>query len=327
MRVLFQARSDIFSSPAGDTIQFNETRRWLLKLGVAVDISFEFTCSLDCYDIIHIFNATTCLNAQRYFRNAERQKKAIVISPIYWTPIIRDKGKSLIRLEILKHASAILPNSLAEKNILVNEFRLVDNIFIIPNGVNSDIYAPPDLFFEQTGIQEEFAICVGRFSRRKNQLALIEALFNDPVKLVFVGDVVDSRYFNVCDEYLKKRPDWLHIRTLDREEIFSAFSAAKTNICVSVFETPGLVNLEAGLMGCNLVSSGTGSQEEYFGNFAYICNHHDKESIRWAVFAAMANETNPHLRDYIIENYTWEIAAKKTLEAYEYVIKKQAAST
>lgn len=56
MKVLFQTRTNLYSSPGGDLIQIQKTKQFLEKLGVIVDISLEFEPDLSEYDIVHIFN-------------------------------------------------------------------------------------------------------------------------------------------------------------------------------------------------------------------------------------------------------------------------------
>ena len=45
---------------------------------------------------------------------------------------------------------------------------------------------------------------------------------------------------------------------------------AKLNVLTSWVETPGLVSLEAGYAGCNILVSNKGSVLDYFKNYAFI---------------------------------------------------------
>jgi len=108
----------------------------------------------------------------------------------------------------------------------------------------------------------------------------------------------------------------------DSEVLASAYSAARVFVLPSWAETPGLATLEAGLAGCNIVITNRGSTTEYFKNFATYCNPSSVKSIRNAIIEAYNREKNEELRNHILQNYTWDIVAKKTLEAYELIVHK-----
>ena len=71
------------------------------------------------------------------------------------------------------------------------------------------------------------------------------------------------------------------------EELRQLYRAASVHACVSWYETPGLVSLEAALSGCKLVVTPGGSTREYFGEDAFYCRPDDAASIRAAVVQAL----------------------------------------
>jgi len=73
-------------------------------------------------------------------------------------------------------------------------------------------------------------------------------------------------------------------------------------------------------MGCNLAISSKGSTTEYFINMAEYCLPDDINGIRSAIDRAYAKPQNDKLKNRIFENYTWEIAGQKTLEAYKTIL-------
>ncbi|MCB0803779.1 MAG: glycosyltransferase, partial [Flavobacteriales bacterium] len=87
------------------------------------------------------------------------------------------------------------------------------------------------------------------------------------------------------------------------------------------FETTGLSTIEAAARACNIVITRKGDTEEYFKDFAFYCEPGSPDSIREAIVKALQAETNPELKDFVSQNYTWEEAAKKTLMAYNKVLK------
>jgi hypothetical protein len=47
------------------------------------------------------------------------------------------------------------------------------------------------------------------------------------------------------------------------------------------------------------------------------------DSIRSATFQAYNSEYNSKLKERILNNFTWEITAQKTVEAYRYLMNRQ----
>ncbi|NMA69081.1 MAG: glycosyltransferase family 1 protein, partial [Desulfitobacterium sp.] len=84
MKILFQTRQDYRKNPAGDTIQLLATAQGLKNLGVEVHLSLNSKLDISEYDLIHIFNATRVADASMYLENAKKQKKPVVVSPVYW---------------------------------------------------------------------------------------------------------------------------------------------------------------------------------------------------------------------------------------------------
>jgi glycosyltransferase involved in cell wall biosynthesis len=84
MKVLMQARPDIFTDKGGDTVQLLETAKALRLLGVSVEISTEFAPDLTGYDVIHLFNLKLVESTYLQMLNAKKQGKPVALSPIYW---------------------------------------------------------------------------------------------------------------------------------------------------------------------------------------------------------------------------------------------------
>jgi glycosyltransferase involved in cell wall biosynthesis len=73
-------------------------------------------------------------------------------------------------------------------------------------------------------------------------------------------------------------------------------------------------------MGCNIVITRKGDAFEYFGDDAYYCEPESPDSIFQAVDQAAKNPVRPTLAAKVLNEFTWEIAAKKTQNAYFEVL-------
>lgn len=334
MNVLFQIRNNYTESIAGDSIQMQKTKEYLEKSGIEVDVSTKDHINLDKYDLVHIFNLIRIKESYGFAKNAVKQGKPYVLSTIYWNMmdyINNDKNTSTTiqwwqkenrkRKELLSSAAALLPNSSIEMNVLKKDFNINKEYFIIPNCADRFFYnAKPDNFISEYGLTD-FILCVGRVSCRKNQLALINALKGTGLKLVLIGPSNDGDYLKKCK--LSADNSVIFIDQLNYYKLASAYAAAKVHVLPSWFETPGLASLEAGLAGSNIVTTNIGSTYEYFYDKALYCDPSSEESIRKSVMTAYSKPKEEILKNYILNNYTWEVAALKTLDAYKTVLENR----
>lgn len=369
IRVLMQNRMSMFKRPGGDGVQLLKTKEYLEKIGVAVDLSLDLRPDLRKYDLVHMFQLDAVPD-ENYIRflNAKKQRKPVVLSPIYWevgdvgsgyglaakiyqslpngslrriSMLMRnqDFGRNKIDLtfrcfrldfrgivrEILELCDAVLPNAKVEEEKIKKDFELknTSKFHVVPNGVDIHTkYVKSGCFTILGKPMKDFVLCVGRIESRKNQLALIKALKGTGLKLVLIGATETSsrtRYFELCKK--EAGSNVIFINWANSETLASAYYAAKVHVLPSLYETPGLVNLEAGLAGCNIVATDKGSTKEYLSDYAWYCNPEKIDSIRRAVLDAFSAKKSPDLRKYILANFSWEQTAEKTLRVYERVLR------
>jgi len=235
-------------------------------------------------------------------------------------------GYTKMQKFVLNNADYFLPNSKMEMDELMKHFEFQShNYIVVPNAIDSIVakeqLASTDLTeFER---YRDAVICVGRIEPRKNQLALVKALDGSGYKLVIVGAVSDNqkKYFEAVKAYIDKNDNFYYISKIDNEDLYKLYKVCKVSTLPSWLDTPGLVSLEAASMGCNLAISSKGSTMEYFGDYAEYCLPDDIGGIRLAIDNAYRKNKTSELQNIIFEKYTWEMAAKKTLEGYEKAIK------
>jgi glycosyltransferase involved in cell wall biosynthesis len=174
----------------------------------------------------------------------------------------------------------------------------------------------------------DYIICVGRIEPRKNQLSIIkaaEALRNETgrdIKLVFVGYLGEVKHFEYAYKFKKELESkkWItHISKVPYIDMPLYYKYAKVCVSASWFETTGLTSLEALYCGTNAVASGERAKE-CLGNYASYCLPDDINSIKEAVKKEFF-APRPNLDDNVKKEYTWENAARKTLEVYNNVLK------
>lgn len=234
---------------------------------------------------------------------------------------------------LLENALCVLPNSQSEGDLLQETFRLngtfQQRTHVVPNGIDINLFdpmpQPGEWFTERFGVQD-FVLEVGAVSPVKNQLGLIEALFDVPVPIVIVGQPAPEmpEYAKICRARADERGNVIFVDRLPHELLPGIYALAAVHALPSWRETPGLVSLEAAASGCRIVTTSIGSTRDYFGDMAHYCYPDDHQSIRDAVEAALAQPRSPQLREHILKNFNWQRAGEATLKAYEAVLSQPA---
>jgi glycosyltransferase involved in cell wall biosynthesis len=231
-----------------------------------------------------------------------------------------------VQRRLLQMATRVQPNSLSETKMLRRTFRLPSSFEgktdVIPNAVEADFAragrgpAPDFLRGHALG---QVVLQVGTIYPVKNQLGLLEALFDLPVTLVFVGPTMPAfaDYGEACRQRASDRGRVVFVEGMPHDALAGVYGGAAVHALPSWRETPGLVSLEAAAAGCQVVSTSIGSARDYFGDLAWYCHPANRSSIRQAVEAALTAPPSDALQARVTRDYTWQKAAQVTLASYE----------
>lgn len=356
LNIAFISRSTLFSSPGGDTIQIQMTAKYLKALGNIVHIytSNEKIVYKE-FDLLHFFNITRPADILPHISKAN---KPFFISPIYldlseyerrnrkgiqgfitryFSPSRVEYLKCLVRhfrngekinswnyifaghnnsiKSILSKCAAILPNSYSEYHRIQNTLGYTGAYAIVPCGVDLEIFETMI-----TKKDQNLVLCVGRIEGRKNQLLLIRALKNTPYKLIIIGNPSPNHqaYYDECKKAANENVTF--IENIEQSALISYYNQAKVHVLASWFETVGLSSLEAAFCRCNIVICDKGDAKEYFQNNAWYCNPESESEILEAVTNAINAPDTNIFENEIRVHYNWEVAAQKTLAAYQSLV-------
>jgi Glycosyltransferase len=345
MRVIFVPSFPFtFTPPGGGRMQVLKTKEYLEKLGIEVKFwNPEKNYALDKDgDIFHIFSSDWSLAQLAML--IKKLGYPYVVSTIFWEPnwfkVIAHKVLSQIpltqtnwRKRLLKEANLLLPNSNFEAKHISEIFNIpLEKFWVVPNAVDSDfIGLDPDRFWEtyipELSKNERFILSVAIIEPRKNTLSLIKAACKIGAPLLLIGSEssLHQQYVQQVKGEIEKAKKKIFIKHIpgiyDRTMLANAFSSAWVHALVSFIETPGISTLEAGLNGANLVVSRLPPVLEYVGDYSWSVDPHNIESIAKGLEKALNSPRNfKNAKDHIKNNFTWEIAAKKTLEGYRKVL-------
>ena len=338
MNVCFASYQSVMMLKGGPRTQILQTRHCLEQLGVKVSL-FESWRDLEQqqFDLIHLFGAN--IGTYHLAREIHKLGIPLVVTPIFFTrrsPFLMRAVVSADRFlrnvargtwtdyglvaEICRWATRVLPNTFKEALLIERGCRIPrEKIIVVPNGVDGRFaHADPSLFVREFGV-DRFILNVGHIGpARKNVLRLIAALETINAPAVIIGRIETTEYGLRCQEEAKRNPRLRILGHLPNDSplLASAYAAADVFVLPSMFETPGIAALEAGLAGAKIVITKYGGTEQYFGNHAEYVEPTSCEFIHHGITTALNKMKNGELRDHIRQNYLWERVGEKTLDAY-----------
>jgi glycosyltransferase involved in cell wall biosynthesis len=359
LRVLFFVRQDLFDLPGGDTIQVLNTAKGLRARGAAITISSDVDIDLTPFHCIHLWHLERVHETYRYMLRATAAGKPIALSPIYWPTdgkprkaltraspyahCIREDLKNVVRWlhartrmerqsaalaftrgwircrrEILDAADVVMPNSLAEAEIIAREAGSRKLFVVTPNVV--DLVACDKQLAACGNPARAGVLCVGHFDPRKNQLLLIKSLRGSDIQVTFVGEPrrMHRAYYNQCRRADNGKHRFLGL--LKYGEVLALMRQAHVHVCPSRYETPGLVNLEAAVMGCSLVVPDCPPVREYFGTGATFFRVNDAAALRDAIETAIKARPPAEMARWVRSQYGLDNLAERTLHAYQMIL-------
>lgn len=223
---------------------------------------------------------------------------------------------------VVENSDICLPNAAREMEKIAEHLHAKKKYVVVPNAIDLDgVKAAVEYEGHEYDQYEDYIICVARISRRKNQMLLVDAVKGTDYKVLFVGKSSPGEmdYYEQFIEAIKENPNIKYIESIPNTDLYKLYKKCKVSVLPSWFETPGLVSLEAGAMGCNIVITDKGTTRDYFGDMAYYFDL-NIESLREQIEFAYNADKNNYLQEKIINCYTWEKAAEKTLDGYKQII-------
>ncbi len=235
-------------------------------------------------------------------------------------------------------ADVIATSSRWENAWLARHFRLpgpvVARMALSPLGIDADLYgqtfseAELAAFRQRHGLEAGYVAQVARIEEKKNPQAVIQALYDDPVPLVFVGK--PSPYYapdypDRCRALGARRGRVHFLGWLPEAELPLLYAAAAAHILPSWVELPGLSSLEAGASGTRVISTNISAITELLGDQAWVCDPYDLADIRATVLAALSSPVPPGLRRRLLTEFSWPSVAAANLALYECVLGQSSA--
>jgi len=337
MKILYGAHPAVAIKKGGLYVQIMKTKSYMERLGFEIELFNSWMCpEKKNYNLFHLFGANFSTNI--IGTQIAEIGIPLVVTPVYFSKhiavglrFINSVNSILFKLfkissqhiyakEIFDAAVRILPNTEMEKKLIVKGFGIPEEkVTVIHNAVEERFLdATSQRFVETFGLQD-FVLYVGYIGYgRKNTLNLIRALKSLDVQAVFIGPVVKTPYGKLCTKEIGKNKNIKVIEPLRHNSplLESAYAACDTFVLPSLFETPGLSALEAGLAGAKIVITKYGGTKEYFGGEAKYVEPKSVKSIRNGIIESLSKKKTKSLKNHILKNYLWEDIAKEIEKVY-----------
>lgn len=323
--------------------QFRETSAALAAQGVEITLASEKSAACTP-DIVHLFDAPDIFSCLASFLAARALGKPIVVNPIYWNADrfyseglpqanppqgdgarleqeLRDalrNAERAVQRAVFRRAAVLIAMSAGEANLLANDFEIDrERICIATDGINPIFAnATADAFVKQYGMRD-FVLCAARIEIRKNQWALVRALRDEDVTLVFAGETLAPPYRELCERAAQGgRARVIFLPSLDAEMLASAYAAARVHALASWYDCAPFTPLEAAVAHCSIAMSTESGARDYFKDEAHYFDPADLDVIRRAVRAALDTPSSPAVRERLLRDCTWARCAEQTREAY-----------
>jgi len=235
----------------------------------------------------------------------------------------------------VENADRIIAVSEEMKTDIIKAYQTpAEKITVIHNGIDLNQYHPvrDRSYLEQQGIDFPYLLFVGRISRQKGIIQLLEAMARlDQVHLVLCASSPDTpelerevRAKVAGNPYLK----WIN-EMVPKEQVIQLYSHAAAFICPSIYEPFGIINLEAMACKAPVIASRVGGIKEVVldGETGFLVNPDDPEELAEKIRVIL---NNPELaarfkeagRKRVEDHFSWETIANRTVELYTQVSRK-----
>jgi glycosyltransferase involved in cell wall biosynthesis len=342
MKILVATNLIGATSGGGLFLQAKNTAQHLTERGVHITFHQPWErIDFKTIDAVHIFGAG--LGTYHFARELFTKKIPVFLSPVFFSThsashlqhgmYVQNIFRKVISgtltdfgmtAEMCLRAHAVFPNTNAEAQLLKEAFGIDEKkITVLPNGVDERFYFATPEEFVRTYRKEQFALHVGYWGERKNTLRLIRVLKKLHIPSVLIGSNSNDDYAKECKKEIADAGNITVMEEMQNDSslLASAYSAASVFILPSLFETPGISALEAGIAGTNIAITSVGGTKEYFQSFAEYIEPISETSIEKAIQISLSRERTNTLREHIRKSFLWNVVAEKTEEAYKKFLK------
>ncbi|HHV62737.1 MAG TPA: glycogen synthase [Firmicutes bacterium] len=206
-------------------------------------------------------------------------------------------------------------------------------VAVIYNGIDTGEYrkTPEDDAIREYGIQGRYVLFVGRITKQKGILHLVEAAssFPEGVQLVLCASAPDTEEdLRKLKESIsgKKNIIWIN-QMVEKRKLIQLYSHATVFACPSIYEPFGIINLEAMACEVPVVASAVGGIKEVIvhGETGLLVEPGNPIALAGAIRRILEDEElarrlGKNGRRRVELNFGWDVIARKTKALYDEVL-------
>lgn len=216
---------------------------------------------------------------------------------------------------ILNNVGGVIFIAEGEKSNVEADFSLnQSNIYYVKNGVS---LVNDNNRESHEHIKDIDILVCGRIEPRKNSLEIARVLANKRYSVVFVG-ALNHNARGYCRKFIQLVDESKNIKYMNavhHDAISNIFRRTRIHLSASNFEVASLVDLEAYAYGCHVISSTCGNTVDYLGERAMYVYPTNLENML-PIIETIIKKNNDAVKqyDFMEQNFSWEISAKKLLD-------------
>jgi len=242
------------------------------------------------------------------------------------------KLSSWVEKLAIESADRVIAVSNMMKNDILKFFDIpAEKVMVIHNGIDLGKWkeTKTDYTLKEYGIKGEYVLFVGRTTKQKGMVYLIDAAKDINANVVFCTSAPDTK--EVEDEIRQKLEGttntlWIN-KLLKEEQYIELYSNASVFACPSIYEPFGIINLEA--MSCKtpVVASAVGGIKEVVveGETGFFVEPAKPKQLAEKVNILLANKElaekfGENGRERVEKYFDWKMIAKQTKKLYEEIL-------
>lgn len=343
MNVAYASYAMLWQRTGGLQVQIRETLNAMNALGCGAKL-FDFNKDrLEDFDLLHVFGAIN--GNERFVEAANDVGLPVLISPVLNPPFTRTQvlaarlatsitgrltgwqftcSYEQVRRAVTR-ADAVVALGPQEVEILRGGFGISEQgIYVIPNGVGEQFFeAQPDLFREETGIDEPFLLQVSSVSPYKNVLASARVASALGIPLVQIGQTSrgNEPYLASCREAAGGRLHYVGALAPGSPLLASAYAGAAALLLPSQSEVMPLVVLEALAAGTPAVMT-KHSSLQLAGSESCVITIDPRDGNRLTAAVGELLESRPAREtcQALVRPLTWPAVASRLLNVYNRLV-------
>lgn len=242
------------------------------------------------------------------------------------------KLSSWVEKLAIESADRVIAVSNMMKNDILKFFDIpAEKVMVIHNGIDLGKWkeTKTDYTLKEYGIKGEYVLFVGRTTKQKGMVYLIDAAKDINANVVFCTSAPDTK--EVEDEIRQKLEGttntlWIN-KLLKEEQYIELYSNASVFACPSIYEPFGIINLEAMACKTPVVASAVGGIKEVVveGETGFFVEPAKPKQLAEKVNILLANKElaekfGENGRKRVEKYFDWKMIARQTKKLYEEIL-------